>query len=533
VRKEERPVNPHMPLRRVLLSLVIMGALLRLFLIVAAENRLDADEATTGVMAIDIAEGKAFPFSFYGTSYNGGGAMEAYGASLLFLLFGPSATVLKMWVLLTWTASALLLAGVCRRALAPNQAITALLFFIIGTPFFLEWSVKARGGFAETVLFTAALLWVAFPPPRLHARPAIQAALLGVLSGIGLWASEMLLPMVPVAVALLLVGRGRRERAGAIVPLGIGFAVGLVPPLAYNLLRSWAHLRQSVLFSAFAGGEGGGAPLGIDHLALSFRFVFGALWPLVFLALLLAAAGLFRTRRRAWLVGLLLAHTLLYLAGYWLHGLRYLPVPPSRVLYALYPGIAILVGVGAAPAGAPRWGRVLSTAAIAAWLVSVALPVIGWASSGEPREEGSWRGSWSLAPAEDLVQQLKVEQNDLVYADYWTSWSLRFVIRSEAFRRGEAPRMRVSSTIPSRSRPPARTGAGERAAIVLHEGSALERDVRQVLSSRRIDHRRLEWRSFVLYLDIDPARIRREEGLPPAIAQADWLPPPRIADGFN
>ena len=38
--------------------------------------------------------------------------------------------------------------------------------------------------------------------------------------------------------------------------------------------------------------------------------------------------------------------------------------------------------------------RVAGGIGVAAWMVSVALPVVGWLRSGEPREAGSWRGSW-------------------------------------------------------------------------------------------------------------------------------------------
>ncbi len=52
-------------LRLALASLLAAGLGLRALLVSFAENRLDADEATVAVMALDILEGKALPFFFY------------------------------------------------------------------------------------------------------------------------------------------------------------------------------------------------------------------------------------------------------------------------------------------------------------------------------------------------------------------------------------------------------------------------------------------------------------------------------------
>ena len=68
--------------RKILYVLVALGVVIRLFVLLAAENRLDSDEATIGVMALDILEEGTHPIFFYGASYNGGGAMEAYLALL-------------------------------------------------------------------------------------------------------------------------------------------------------------------------------------------------------------------------------------------------------------------------------------------------------------------------------------------------------------------------------------------------------------------------------------------------------------------
>lgn len=203
-----------------LLTLVTAGLALRLVLIVAAENRLDADEATVGVMALDILDGLALPAFFYGNFYNGGGALEAYLAAPVFSLLGPSAIALKLCMLGLWVVTALLFADLCRRTLSSRQALSAVAFFALATPFFLEWSLKARGGFAETVLFSVALLWIAaLPAGPLATRRTLQCLLFGAAAGVGIWASEMLAPMLALAGVWLVLRSDppHRKQVGALL----------------------------------------------------------------------------------------------------------------------------------------------------------------------------------------------------------------------------------------------------------------------------------------------------------------------------
>jgi len=501
-------------------GLVVAGVALRLVIVVGAEHRLDADESTVGVMALDILQGRALPLFFYGASYNGGGALEAYLGALAFAIVGPSALALKLCLLGLWAAAALLFADLSRRVLEPERALVAVLFFSVATPFFLEWSIKARGGYAETVLFSVVLLWLAAPPPFLKKRRFWQCLIFGVTSGIGWWASAMLLPMVACAGIWLVLCCERDERRGTASWLVASLALGFAP-----LLLLKRHLQQPIFESLGAGV----APLSLAHLRLSAEFVLGPPWPLLLAGLSVAGVRLLLAPRPATLGQVALVHTLLYLAAYWVSGLRYLPIPPSRVLYALYPGISVLLAhaIDLSPATISV-RRGVAAIALLAWLSAVAAPIAVWIASGQPRETGSWRGSWSLTDGTGLYQRLAREGVELAYASYWTTWSLQFAARSARYRDPAAARL--TATWDTRS--PIRRPQVD-AAIVLHEGTKLLRVVEHRLQAARISHRRVEWDGFVILLPDDVFRLRAASALPAILDSADWRVLSSPTDGFN
>jgi hypothetical protein len=367
------------------------GIGLRLLLLLTAENRLDADESVVGLMALDILEGRSFPMFFYGGAYNGGGAWEAYLAVLPFAVFGPSALAVKLCVLALWSAAALLFADLCRRTLPTGQAMLTVSFFCIATPFFLEWSLKARGGFAEVVLFSVGLLWLAQPPRSLDPRVLLRSVLVGIVSGIGLWGSEMLLAMIPCAAGWLLLGCAPSRRGHASAALLAGFFIGSLPLLFFNSMHDWQHLEQSVVFSLLEPGGRAFRPHDLAQLRLSARFVLGPAWLLLLLGVAVSGVRL-GVRRERWNLGhVALAHCAIFVAAYWLSGLRYLQIPPSRTLYALYPSLALLLGA-AVYLPAP-WGKTSRWVVASPWPSgSERLPFRQRAGWGRERRESTEAG---------------------------------------------------------------------------------------------------------------------------------------------
>src|SRR5262249_60467125 len=98
---------------RLLRALWLAGLLLRLLLVLLAEKQLDCDESTVGVMALDVLEKHAHPLFFYGSTYNGGGAVEAYLGAIAFAIAGASPIALKLCCLLLWAVAGWIFTDLC------------------------------------------------------------------------------------------------------------------------------------------------------------------------------------------------------------------------------------------------------------------------------------------------------------------------------------------------------------------------------------------------------------------------------------
>lgn len=187
-----------------MLALTAILVIARAVAFFAPGVRLDADQATVGLMAKHISEGRAFPVYFYGQSYLP--ALEAYAAAPLMWLLGPTETALKLPVLLMNVAAAVLLVWTAQRdlGLSPLLALVGALPVVV--PPFVPGTrlMEAMGGNVETVLF-AVLLWIA------RARPWA----FGIVTAGALVQRE--LTVYPLLALLLLDARHRGWRSRATV----------------------------------------------------------------------------------------------------------------------------------------------------------------------------------------------------------------------------------------------------------------------------------------------------------------------------
>ena len=296
---------------------------------------------------------------------------------------------------------------------------------------------------------------------------------------------------------------------------------------AYNMTHEWAHLHTSVLYSLFSPRRPR-QPLDAEQMFVSTKFVFGMAWPLLTLGLAVAGTKLLRGPRTPLVAHIGLAHLVVYLSAYWLNGLRYLPVPPSRVLYVTAMSMALVLPYALEPGAASRWLRRASRVAVCLWIVLVGLPVVQWVTSGVPREHGSWRGSWSLTDGAALHAKLAEEGIEVVYTSLWTGNSLEFATRAA---RHEDPSVRLPLVAPALPLPP-----GLRAAVVLRDGTPLARRIVKSLEERGVMFRPIRWQHFLILSDIESARVDPQLGIPwhaVGFHTRDWLPYPVPPDGFN
>ena len=198
-----------------------------------------ADEGIVGLMGKHILEQHALPVFFYGQSYLG--ALEAYCVAVSFAVFGVSMMALRAVPF----AFSLALLGVvyrfARRFHSVGVARWATALVAVSPMYFLQWNLKARGGFVEHVvlLFVVMILFWSFHLYR--RRDAGTAFALGLATGVALWVNQLVGAYVAVMGGLLLLER--EDRRGWGVALA-GLLLGSSLLVGYNVVHPLATVRS-------------------------------------------------------------------------------------------------------------------------------------------------------------------------------------------------------------------------------------------------------------------------------------------------
>jgi hypothetical protein len=426
---------------RIALPLIVLaGLLLRLAWFLAPAGALDADEAVFGLMAIHILQGRDYPLYCWGAHY--AGAIVSYIAAAGFSLFGTNALVLKSATLPFAVGYLAATYGLARTCLDDRGARLALLFAAVPAAIPLAFSVKATGGYPETLCLGGLALLLAFRFPR---NPPVSYPvrthlfLLGLTSGFGLYILPLILPYLGVAVLFLALHRWPLLRSHSPWLLA-GGCLGVSPLLVHNLLFPFATLlrlgsrvlevsRQDALQASWSVA----LPFGwlmdhAGHLPGRLPALLGDVGPLLGLTisggaviggaiLVITAAALWRTRASSdpgggdapfgiWLACLMPAILLFA----WLTGLN-----RPRHLVPLYSVVPIgLSGVCAQiRMASPRLARF----AVAAVLLGAGADII--AAAATP----------STTSVEELHHALRARGIRAVYTDYWITYPLMFTSR--------------------------------------------------------------------------------------------------------
>src|SRR5690242_4421466 len=143
---------------RVLLALIlVIGAGLRLWLLLGPYSEIDADEAVVGLMAMQVPG--ELPAFYWEQHYLG--TIEPLVAAGLFALAGPSAAALKLVPAAFSVAFIGLVYLTARPVFGPGPALLSALYLAVPPSFFAAWSVKARGGYPEALALGQACLLAA------------------------------------------------------------------------------------------------------------------------------------------------------------------------------------------------------------------------------------------------------------------------------------------------------------------------------------------------------------------------------------
>lgn len=166
------------------------------------ETLLHSDEAIVGIMAQDIAAGEQFPIYFYGQRYMG--ALEAYTVAAFSTIFDNPIHALRFapafyLALIVFTQYLML-----KRWFGRAGGLIGAAALIACSPMFMQWSISARGGYVEVMLWGSMLLfaygeWFVEPVPQ--TRRALRKFLFGAIIGSGMWINpSIVLFIAPIIV---------------------------------------------------------------------------------------------------------------------------------------------------------------------------------------------------------------------------------------------------------------------------------------------------------------------------------------------
>lgn len=177
------------------------------------ETLLHSDEAIVGLMAQDIAAGERFPIYFYGQRYMG--ALEAYVIAAFSPLFDDPIHALRFGPAFFFALMAAIQFCMLTRWFGRRGGIMGAVVLLAASPMFMQWSISARGGYIEIMLWGSALLWAYsewYVPNRRNGlengeprNTTLPPLLFGALIGSGMWINpSIVLFLVPIVVHAVL-----------------------------------------------------------------------------------------------------------------------------------------------------------------------------------------------------------------------------------------------------------------------------------------------------------------------------------------
>ena len=448
------PVN--LTERMLLASILAVGAGLRLWLLLGPYGEIDADEAVVGLMAMQMPG--ELPAFYWEQQYLG--TVEPMVVALTFAVLGPSAAALKLVPAAFSMLFVLLVYLTARPVFGAGPALVSAAYLAIPPSFFAAWSVKARGGYAEALVFGQLCLLaaqrLADDAPTGGWRGLLWSLVLGLAAGLALWTHPLSVVMVlPAGCYVLLAWRpwtaaGRASHPVALTLLlaSLGLALGLAPAIVHNVANGFPSLR----FAAEGGTEPRAALLNLwgfvryglpvlaglaegtpsrELLVQDWPTRLGSSW-LVTVGLPLAGLGLVWWHRRS-LFALVRPGSTPAERGPALFLLVLLLVPP-------FVAVSRFANLWAEPRYAlPIYAAVPLVAAVAwqvrwrgwAWgLVALfAVNIFSLVTSDYRLSLPTSAGASTAANRAELISALQVRGIDRIYTDYWLAYPIAFESR--------------------------------------------------------------------------------------------------------
>lgn len=398
-------------------AVVALGVVARLVILLTPLGRPDADEVVVGLMARHLlADG--YPAFLWGQPY--GGTVEVAPVALSLRLFGSSVVAMRIPVVCLAVANALLVWRVARRWLPEDRAQVAGLLLWVAAPAAMWLSVR------EMLLYSPIVtigLGLGLAACRLRDGGGVgDAAIFGVLAGLGWWTSPTVLYFLIPAVAVVAPRFRLRERWRLLPVAAVAFAAGALPWARANLDSHGASLEVRKTFPVTGTYLDRFAHFFTDGLpgVLGFRETFTYEW-------MLGVAGIvgFLVVAAVLVVGVTRA-----MARWAWDGIGLVAFP---FVFASIPFVIddpnLRYVFFAVPFAMVTIARVMTDRRAQVVVLAAAIVVSGFGLQRLYAVSEADGSRWRIGNVGDLGRVIEVldrEHIDTVYGDYWVAYRLAF-----------------------------------------------------------------------------------------------------------
>ena len=145
----------------VITFLVIFIVLTRLIILLDVNIFIDGDEAIFGRMIKDFMNNGEMPLFFYGQNY-GLVFFEVLTSAMVSLFFGANIFTMKVAMLMFWLGSMVVLYYAAKKILKSRIWAFLSIIIISSIPVWIDWSMKARGGYLTSLLLSNVVIYLSF-----------------------------------------------------------------------------------------------------------------------------------------------------------------------------------------------------------------------------------------------------------------------------------------------------------------------------------------------------------------------------------
>lgn len=216
--------------------LFILVIFTRVFYILITEAQLDGDEAVFGLMAKRVAEGKDFPIFVWKAHYCG--TVSVYICAVLYKIFGVSPYINKI-VMVCWEIFGLAVMALLFKNAAVYVIPAIFMFLPSETLRFIIFS----GYYGET--FALAMLSFYFTKKMIGSEHVgiLIPFLAGFVNGFGVYHQPLFLVYF-LTILFIWMKHKILLKSERRVFIEIGFILGLLPLIIYNLIHPLATFRR-------------------------------------------------------------------------------------------------------------------------------------------------------------------------------------------------------------------------------------------------------------------------------------------------